>query len=342
MQMTAQQLAAAIGGTVIGDPSISASKISGIEKAHAGNISFLGNLKYKKYLSDCQASIILVPADTKEDPQPGQAYILLEDVMSGMQQLSVRLNQRTSNTIISKHSTVGETAFLSNDISLGHYSIVEDGAKIGSRTQIHGQVYVGENVQIGEDCILYPGVKIYHDCVIGDRVIIHSNAVIGSDGFGYAFSNGQYNKIHQLGNVIIEQDVEIGSNTVIDRAAFNSTIIKKGVKLDNLIQIAHNVEIGSHTVMAAQSGVAGSAKVGTHCQIGGQVAIVGHIEVADKSQIQGKSGVASDIKDMNKKWYGYPAMPFYQYLKSYAVFKKLPDLARELRELHKLIDKIKH
>jgi len=338
--MTAGQLADTLGGTLIGNPGISASRISGIENAVPDSISFLGNLKYKKHLVTCQASIILIPKDVTATPKSNQAFISLPDVMSGLQQLSDLFHQASKTTFgISDQCSINDSASIDQGVGIGDYSIISKDVSIGSNTQIYGQVYLGQNVTIGKDCIIYPGVKIYHDSIIGDRVIIHSNAVIGSDGFGYSFSEGSYQKIHQLGNVIIENDVEIGSNTVIDRAAFDSTIIKQGVKLDNLIQIAHNVEIGAHTAMAAQSGIAGSATIGEHCRIGGQVAIVGHIEVADGSQIQGKSGVASSIKEKHQKWYGYPAISFYQYLKSYAVFKKLPEVMKELRELRRLVDK---
>lgn len=340
MQMTAGQLAHTLGGTLIGNPDISASRISGIEKAIPDSISFLGNLKYRKYLAACKASIILIPEGIADVPKAEQAYISLQNVMAGLQQLSDLFHQADDMTLgISDRCSIDENTVIADGVGIGDFTIISNGVEIGQDTQVHGQVYLGKNVRIGKHCIIYPGVKIYHGSIIGDRVVIHSNAVIGSDGFGYSFAEGSYQKIHQLGNVIIEDDVEIGSNTVIDRAAFDSTIIKKGVKLDNLIQIAHNVEVGSHTAIAAQSGVAGSAKIGEYCRVGGQVAIVGHIEVADGSQIQGKSGVASSIKEKNKKWYGYPAISFYQYLKSYALFKQLPEMMKELIELRRLMNR---
>lgn len=339
MQITARQLADTLGGTLMGDPEMSASKMSGILHAQPDSISFLSHVKYTQHLADCRASIILLPKHITVSLKPEQAYIGLTDVMSGVQQISTMLAKSSSLPKgISEQCSIDAKANLQNTTCVGHFTIIEAGAAIGHDTQIHAQVYIGHNVIIGNHCIIYPGVKIYHDCTIGDRVIIHSNAVIGSDGFGYTFSAGAYHKIQQLGKVMIEDDVEIGSNTVIDRAAFDATIIRKGVKLDNLIQIAHNVEVGPHTAMAAQSGIAGSTTIGEYCRVGGQVAITGHIKVAEGSEIQGKSGIASDIKEKNRKWYGYPALPVLQYLKSYAIFKKLPEMLKELQDLRKLIE----
>jgi UDP-3-O-[3-hydroxymyristoyl] glucosamine N-acyltransferase len=243
---------------------------------------------------------------------------------------------------ISEHAFIHEDALTSPNISIGMYSVISEGAKVGAGTVIHSQVFVGKNVSLGKNVTLHAGVKIYHDCVIGDNCILHSNVVVGSDGFGFTKNTeGQYEKIPHLGNVIIESDVEIGSNSTVDRGTIGDTIIRKGVKLDNLVQIAHNAEVGENTVMAAQSGVAGSSKVGKNCVIGGQVGIIGHLKVADGTMIQGQSGVTRSIKEENTKLYGTPAISYQNYLRSYSHFKNLPDLACQVRALQKEIEKLK-
>jgi UDP-3-O-[3-hydroxymyristoyl] glucosamine N-acyltransferase len=234
-------------------------------------------------------------------------------------------------------SSVDVSASINDNVSIGRFSIVGPHSVIGTGTEIMAQVYIGSYVRIGKNVKIYPGVRILNETVIGDNVIIHSNTVIGSDGFGFSFSQGKYSKIAQTGNVIIEDDVELGANVCVDRAAIGSTIIRKGSKLDNLIQVAHNVEIGEHVAIAAQAGIAGSSKIGNWVQLGGQSAISGHISIAAGSQIQGQSGVTGDIKIPNKKWYGYPVLNYWNYLRSYAIFKSLPELKAKIDQLEKRI-----
>jgi UDP-3-O-[3-hydroxymyristoyl] glucosamine N-acyltransferase len=237
------------------------------------------------------------------------------------------------NQGVSESASVNESVDLGKEVNVGAFSVLSAGVSIGDGTRIYPQVYLGSNVKIGKNCRIYPGVRIYHDCVIGDDCLIHANTVIGSDGFGFTKSNSAYHKIPQIGNVVLENRVEVGANTVIDRATMGSTIIREGVKLDNLIQIAHNVDIGKHTVIAAQSGVAGSAKIGAGNLIGGQVGIAGHLKTAEGVQIQAKSGVSSSVNEPNMKIYGYPAIEYLKYLKSYAGFKQLPELIQRITHL---------
>ncbi len=241
---------------------------------------------------------------------------------------------------ISERADVHPFATLGKGVSVGTFSILDEGSKIGDNTVLHPQVFVGKNVEIGKDCILYPGVKIYDRCKIGDHCVLHANVVIGSDGFGFAAQpDGRYSKIPQIGNVVLEDDVEIGANTTIDRATLGSTIIRKGVKLDNLVMVAHNVEIGENTVVAAQAGFAGSTKIGQQCRIGGQTGFVGHIDVAEGTQVQAQSGVAASVKKPGTAIYGSPALQYNNYLRSYAIFKKLPDLYKKIIALEKKLPK---
>jgi len=236
---------------------------------------------------------------------------------------------------------VDTTAEIHETAHVSAFSIVEENVRVDEGTQLLGQVYLGKNVTIGKNCLLYPGVKIYKDCHIADNVVLHANVVIGSDGFGFApQADGSFVKIPQIGNVVIEDNVEIGANTVVDRATMGSTLIKKGVKLDNLVQIAHNVEIGSNTVIAAQAGVAGSSKVGAQCQIGGQVGVVGHLTLADRTMIQGQSGVTKSTRKPGTKLYGTPAIDYNNYLKSFAIYKNLPDLQARISNLEKLLGEL--
>jgi UDP-3-O-[3-hydroxymyristoyl] glucosamine N-acyltransferase len=233
-------------------------------------------------------------------------------------------------------ASVHPTARLGKNVSVGQFSVISENASIGDGTVLHPQVFIGKNVKVGSHCVLFPGVKVFHDCEIGDHCVLHANVVVGSDGFGFVpQADGSYRKLPQLGNVIIESQVEIGANTTIDRATLGSTFIRQGVKLDNLIMVAHNVEIGENTVIAAQTGIAGSTKIGKNCRIGGQAGFVGHITVADATQVQAQSGVAASVTEAGKALYGSPAIPYNDYLRAYAVFKKLPELYKKLNSLGK-------
>ncbi len=306
MQITARQIAQIVNGSIIGDESTIVSGPSKIEEGVKGTITFLANPKYKEYLQSTQASVVLISNDFVPDSPVNPTLIIVENVY---QSLAVLMEKFNSGVSIA--SGIAATA------------VIASSAEIGNGTSID------------------PGVKIYHNCVIGDRCVIHANSVIGSDGFGFARDeSGNYKKIPQTGNVVLENDVEIGSNTVIDRASMGSTIIKSGAKLDNLIQIAHNVSVGNNTAIAAQSGVAGSVNIGEHCIIGGQVGIAGHLSIADGTMIQAQSGISSTVKGPNAKLYGSPAIDYQNYLKSYAYFRKFPEIVQQLRSLQSAIDKI--
>ena len=339
MQITAQQISQLVNGTIEGDPNVKIIGPSKIEEGKEGTISFLANTKYEAYAYSTKASALLVSNDFQATQAVTATLIRVENVYASLAFLMEYFGQQ--NQIpkeISTQAYIHPKAKLAKEISVGAFTVIEEGVKLGKGCVIYPQVYIAKGVTLGEHVILYSGVKIYHDCIIGDRCIIHSGTIVGSDGFGFAPNeDGTFTKIPQLGNVIIEADVEIGANTVIDRATMGSTIIKKGAKLDNLIQIAHNVEIGSNTVMAAQAGIAGSTKVGEQVRIGGQAGLVGHIHIADGTRIQAQSGVTSTIKKTNTSRYGSPSLPYRDYLKSYAVFRNLPELLKRLQELEKKV-----
>lgn len=342
MHISANELAKIIEGSVEGDGEVVVYAPAKIEEAEAGQFTFLGNIKYESYLYESKASIVLINSDFKPKQPIGPTVIRVENVYIALSKLMDFFQKGLSyEPVISENSSISDNVVFSGKSSIGDFCIIKPGASIGDGCVLYGQNYIGDNVKLGNNVILYPGVKIYHNCQIGDRCIIHANAVIGSDGFGFAANNGDYNKISQIGNVIIGNDVEIGANTVIDRATMGSTRIMDGVKLDNLIQVGHNVTIGNHTVIAAQTGIAGSSKIGEKSIIGGQVGIVGHVEIAPGAMVQAKTGINSSIKEPNSKLYGYPAMEYQSYLKSYAYFKKLPEIVSKFRELEKDLDVLK-
>ena len=312
LQVTAREIAERLGGELVGNPDVTVSAPARIESGRPGTVCFYANPKYEHYLYTCRASVILVNR-TFEPAKPvaatlvkvDDAYASVAELLGWFEQL--RKSRPRGNRICARFS-------LRRSIACS--------ARIGRGTSIFPQVYIGPRVKIGRDCILYPGVKIYHDCVIGDRCIVHANAVIGADGFGFApTADGSYRKIPQTGNVVLEDDVEVGACTTIDRATMGSTVIRRGVKLDNLCQVAHNVEMGENTVMAAQSGIAGSAHVGGQCMIGGQSGINGHISVADHTTVAARTGVIGNVKKEGEVLLGYPAIDHKTYMKAYAKFK---------------------
>lgn len=342
MQIAAKEIAQMLDGSLEGDPEVLISRPGKIEEGGEGTITFLANPKYESFVYSKKASVVLVNQDFKPSQKVlADATIRVDDVYSAVALLLEKFGKQIkSNGAVSEDASVHSSAKLSENVHIGMYSVVEKGAKIGKNVYIHPQVFVGENVEIGEGSILFPGVRVMHDCKIGANCILNPNVIIGSDGFGFApQEDGSYKKIPQIGNVLIESDVEIGANTTIDRATMGSTIIRKGVKIDNLVMIAHNVEIEENTVIAAQAGFAGSSKIGKNCQIGGQAGFVGHIKIADGTKVQAQSGVASAIKKEGTAVYGSPALPYSDYLKAYAVFKNLPALYRRINELEK---EIKH
>lgn len=344
MEFTTSEIADLLGGQVLGDKQLKLTALSKLEEAKEGSLSFLANGKYEHLFYTSAASAILVNKDFKPKNELSKTLIKVDDVYSSLGILMKTMDEARGDAI----PTISDLAFihpslnLTEEIGIGAFSYIGE-VIIGKAVQIASHVFIADGCTIGNNVKIYPGVKIYRNCTIGDNVIIHSNAVIGSDGFGFAKDQeGKYIKMNQLGNVIIEDDVEIGANTVIDRASLGSTIIRKGVKLDNLIQVAHNVEIGENTVMAAQSGIAGSTKLGKNCMVGGQVGFVGHLKIADGAQIQAQSGVAGSVKEENAKLYGYPAIDYNTYLRAFATMKKLPEMAKKLRELEKEMAKMKN
>jgi UDP-3-O-[3-hydroxymyristoyl] glucosamine N-acyltransferase len=344
MQFTAQQIATLLQGKLEGDPDARVSDVAKIEEAKAGSLCFISNQKYEEYLYSTQASIIIVN-DTLELSQPiSPTLIRVKDAYSSFAALLEQYNAIISGagkTGIEQPSYVAPTATIGKDVYIGAFAYVGEHAKIGNGVKIYPGSYIGNNVIIGENSKIYAGVKIYDECRIGKNTVFHSGTVIGGDGFGFApLNDGSYKKIPQIGNVIIEDDVEIGSNTTVDRATMGSTIIRKGVKLDNLIQIAHNVEIGEHTVIAAQTGVSGSTKVGKNCIIGGQVGIVGHIHIADGTKINAQSGLSKSIANPATTLNGTPAFEYKSSLKSQAVFRNLPDLQHRIQKLEETVHEL--
>ena len=314
-------------------------QLAKIEDATAGSLSFLSNPKYEQYLYTTKASIVIVNQDLKLDKPVASTLIRVKNAYTAFSSLLQIYNKmRLDKTGVEQPVFIHPSAKIGKNVYIGAFTYIDKDVVIQDNSKIYPHVYIGENVNIGADTTLFPGVSVYFDCVIGERVIIHSGTVIGSDGFGFApQDDGTYKKINQIGNVVIENDVEIGANTVIDRATMGSTIIRQGVKLDNLIQVAHNVEIGKNTVIAAQSGISGSTKIGENAVIGGQVGIVGHINIASGTQIQAQSGVNRTIADEGKKWSGTPAAPYNAQMRSQVVYSRLPELERRLEELEQLL-----
>lgn len=333
---TVEEIAKLIQGKIIGDGSIVIKSIAKIEEAKPGDITFLGNKHYEKYLYTTEASAIIVPKNFKPEQNLNKTLIFVDNPYLAFTQLLIHLQPAIEvKPYISPSAFIHEKANIGPGCHVGHFVVIEEGTKIGKNCVIYPQVYIGKNVHIGDDVILYPGVKIYSECQIGNRCIIHAGAVIGADGFGFLpKENGEYIKIPQLGNVIIEDDVEIGANTTIDRATIGSTRIGKGTKLDNLIQIGHNVELGMHNVMAAQTGIAGSTKVGNHNQIGGQVGIAGHLKIGSKCQIGAQSGVIRNVED-GEILVGAPAMPAKKFFKLHVLYLKLEEIFKRIDELEK-------
>lgn len=337
MQISAKELSKALNGTIEGNPDVIVSRPSKIEEATEDSICFFANPKYEHYVYTTKAAIILVSKEFVPSQPITATLIRVEDVYKSVSFLLENFAQKDDNQgEISPQAAIDPSAIIGKNVTIGPFVVIESGAEIGDNTSLQAQVFVGKNAKVGENCTFFSGVKIYHDCEVGNDCILHANVVIGGDGFGFApEADGTFKKVAQIGNVILEDKVEIGANSTVDRATMGSTIIRQGVKLDNLIMIAHNVEIGRNTVIAAQTGVAGSTKIGENCMIGGQVGFVGHIQVANGAKIQAQSGVARSIKKENTSLYGSPAIDYANYLRSYAVFKNLPELSKKVNRLEK-------
>lgn len=335
MQLKAQVLADMVSGQLEGDPEVIITSPAKIEEATEGQITFLANPKYEDHIYSTEASVVLVEESFQARETINATLIRVKDVYATLGLLLSKFgNGMDLPKGVSEHAQVAETSDIADDASIGAFAIISDSVTIGKGSRIFGQVYIGKGVQIGESVTIYPGAKVYSQCVIGDRCVVHSNAVIGSDGFGFApTEDGKYKKIDQIGNVVLESDVEIGANTVLDRATMGSTIVRSGTKLDNLIQIGHNVEIGSDSVIAALSGIAGSTKIGKNTQIGGQVGIAGHLNMEDGLMIQAGSKVHTNPGKEGAKLFGYPAIDYVQYIRAYSVFRNLPDLKKRLEAL---------
>jgi len=335
--ITVKALAEIIQGKVEGDPDREILAPSKIEEGTPHTISFLGNMQYESHLYQSQAAAVIVSNEFQPKEPVHPSLIRVEDVYQAVAQLLKLFEGNAQRTPGVANSAIVEDSVRIDDTAyVGAGVVIEAETQIGANTVIFPQVFIGKNVQIGANCQIHPGVRIYANSVIGDHCIIQANAVIGSEGFGFApTADGSFKKIAQIGNVILEDHVDIGANTVIDRATMGSTRIEAGAKLDNLIQIAHNVTIGSNTVIAAQAGIAGSTQVGQGCMIGGQAGLVGHITMADGTKVQAQSGVNKSIKEPNTALYGSPVLAYNDYLRAYSVFRKLPHIERRVRELEK-------
>ncbi len=339
MKFTAQQIAGILEGDIIGDTEVEVSKLSKIEEGTEGSLTFLANPKYKSYIYSTEASITIVNKSFEPEQPLSTTLIKVDDAYKAFSKLLEYYNQIKLNKHgIEQPSYISESATVGEDIYIGAFSYLGDNVVIGDNVKIFPNSYVGDNVNIGHNTVVFAGVKIYSECIIGKDCVINSGAIIGADGFGFAPNEkGEYHKVPQIGNVIIEDYVDVGAATTIDRATLGSTIIRRGVKLDNQIQIAHNVEVGKNTVIAAQTGIAGSTKIGENCQIGGQVGIAGHISVGNNVKIQAQSGIGRNIKD-NEAIQGSPALTYGDFNKSYVHFKNLPKTIKRLNDIEKKLN----
>lgn len=337
MNFTAAVIAEFLKGRVEGDPQAGVSDVSKIEQGKPGTLSFLANPKYEKYIYETESTIVIVNEDFKAQREIKATLVRVKNAYESFAEL-LRLYEQSKpkKSGISKLASIDPSATLGKDLYIGEFSVIHENAVIGDNVRIYPQVYIGDNVSIGEGTLIHPGVRIYEGCEIGANCVIHSGVVIGGDGFGFAPNqDNNYEKVPQVGKVIIEDHVEIGANTTIDRATMGATVIRKGVKLDNQIMIAHNVEIGENTVMAAQSGISGSSKIGKNCMFGGQVGVVGHISIADGVKVGAQSGIQKSIRKENHAVQGSPTLDFSYWQRCYVVFKNLPDLRNQVVELEK-------
>ncbi len=343
MKFTAQQIAAFLHGEVEGDNNATVQAFAKIEEGVEGALSFLANPRYEHYIYETKSSIVLVNRDFKATQELSTTLIRVDNAYESVARLlSLYQQSIQKRTGIHPLAFVADSAEVGEDCYIAPFAYVGENAVIGKGTQIYSHAVVEERAKVGEDCLLYPGVSVYHDCVVGNRVILHSGSVIGADGFGFAPSAEGYEKIPQIGIVTIEDDVEIGANTCVDRSTMGSTYVRRGVKLDNLVQIAHNCEVGSHTVMSAQVGVAGSTKIGQWCMFGGQVGIAGHAHLGDKVYCGAQAGVAGSVPKGNVKIQGSPAIDAKNFARSSVVFKNLPDMYAEMRAMKREIEELKN
>ncbi|WP_066632383.1 UDP-3-O-(3-hydroxymyristoyl)glucosamine N-acyltransferase [Labilibacter marinus] len=343
MNFSAKQIAELINGEIVGDQDVTVNNVSKIEDGQPGTITFLANPKYTKFIYDTKASVVIVNNDFVPEREVQATIVKVENAYSSVAKLMQMYNDsKPRKTGVEQPSFIADTAKVGEFPYIGAFAYLGENVTIGNNVSIYPNTFIGDNVTIGDNCILYAGVKIYHDCVIGNKCILHAGAVVGSDGFGFApDENNEYTKIPQVGNVVIEDNCELGANTALDRATMGSTVLKKGVKLDNFVQIAHNAEIGENTVIAAMSGVAGSSTVGKNCMFGGHTGVIGHLKVADGVKLGAYSGIAGNIKKEGATLRGTPAFDASQFARSWVNLKKLPDLVNQVRELQKEIKELK-
>ena len=330
MILTAGVIAELIGGSVDGDPHVQVSTVSPIESGFAGSLSFLANPKYNEFILTTEASVVIVKDDFQAEFDVKPTLIRVADPYSCFALLLQKYNEMNRPKAgIHPSAIISESAIVGKNVTISAGVVIEENAVVGDDSILGAQVVLEKNVKIGTGCKLHSGSRVLHDCILGNNCTLHAGVTVGSDGFGFAPSDAAYSKIPQVGNVVLEDDVEIGSNSTIDRATMGSTIIRKGVKLDNLIQVAHNVEIGEHTVIAAQTGIAGSTKIGKRCMIGGQVGIIGHLKIGDNVKIAAQSGVGNNLPD-NAIVQGSPAFEVGNYRRSYVSFRRLPETLRAI------------
>ncbi|SFN67520.1 UDP-3-O-[3-hydroxymyristoyl] glucosamine N-acyltransferase [Bizionia echini] len=339
MNFTAEQIAGILEGEIVGDSSVEVSRLSKIEEGAAGALTFLSNPKYTPYIYTTKASITIVNKSFIPEKEIHTTLIKVEDAYKAFSKLLEYYNQvKLNKSGIEQPTHISDSSKIGDNVYIGAFSYIGNHVEIGDNVKIFPNSYIGDNVVIKDNTVVFAGVKIYSDCLVGSYCVINSGAIIGADGFGFTPNEkGEYNKVPQIGNVILEDFVDIGAATTIDRATLGSTIIRKGVKLDNQIQIAHNVEIGKNTVIAAQTGVAGSTKIGENCQIGGQVGIAGHLTIGNNVKIQAQSGIGKNIKD-NEILQGSPSFGYSDWNKSYVHFKNLPKIVKNIIELEKKVD----
>lgn len=341
MEFTAEQIASVIGGKIEGDKDAKVRTFAKIEEGVEGAISFLSNPKYTHYIYDTKSSVVIVNEDVELEGTVAPTLIRVKNAYESIAQLlQIYEASKPKKTGVSPQAYISPTAKLGKDCYVGPFACIGEGTVIGDGCQIYPHAVIGDNVKMGNGCILYPNTTVYQGCKIGNNVTLHAGSVIGADGFGFAPNADGYDKIPQIGIVTIEDNVEIGANTCVDRSTMGSTVIRKGVKLDNLVQVAHNVEIGENTVMSAQVGIAGSTKVGSWCMFGGQVGIAGHITIGDKTFLGAQSGVPGSLKG-GEELIGTPPMNPRNYFKSQAIFRRLPDMYKELEALKKTIEELK-
>jgi len=342
MKFTAKQIADLLHGTVDGDPTAAVQTFAKIEEGVEGAISFLANPHYEHYIYETRSSVVLVNNDFAPSRPVSATLVRVPNAYEAIAQLlTFYQSQVAKRKGIHPSACIAETAVVPEDCYVGPFAYIGEGVSVGHGTQIYAHVVVEQGAKIGADCLIYPNVSVYHDCEIGDRVVLHSGCVVGADGFGFAPSATGYEKIPQIGRVVIEDDVEIGANTCVDRSTMGATVVRRGVKIDNLVQVAHNCDVGANTVMSAQVGVAGSTKIGQWCMFGGQVGIAGHATIADHTICGAQAGIAGSVRKAGTTIQGSPAIDAKNFARSSVAFKQLPEMQRELRLLRDDVEALK-